>query len=184
MINLEFKARLHDRPALLAVLQTLPATFAGVFRQCDTYFQVASGRLKLREITPLTPAEAAPAECQLIYYQRPDVAAVKRSDYALAPVHDAGRMKQVLRQALGVRVVVVKRRELYLLAMPGGGIRIHLDQVEGLGEFVEVEAVAGDASHAARAEAEAHRLLHVFGVRRADLISGSYADMLMESPCS
>lgn len=184
MINLEFKARLHDRPAVMAVLHSRSATFVGVLQQSDTYFNVAAGRLKLREITHTMPAGAPPtAECQLIFYQRPDLPAVKRSDYFLAPVADAGRMKRVLQEALGIRVVVAKRRELYLLPLPGGSIRIHLDQVEGLGEFVEVEAVAGDESNVAAAEAEAQRLLQAFGVHAADLISGSYADLLTETPC-
>ncbi len=184
MINQEFKARLRDRPAVMAVLQSRLATSAGVLHQIDTYFRVAAGRLKLREITCTTPAGAPPtAECQLIFYQRPDLPAVKRSDYFLAPVADAGRMKRVLQEALGIRVVVAKRRELYLLPLPGGSIRIHLDQVEGLGEFVEVEAVAGDEGQVAVAEAEAQRLLQAFGVRAADLISGSYADLITETPC-
>ncbi|MCG3155222.1 MAG: hypothetical protein DKINENOH_01824 [bacterium] len=184
MINLEFKARWHDRATMMAVLHSLSATFVGVLQQRDTYFNVAAGRLKLREITHTMPADAPPtAECQLIFYHRPDLPAVKRSDYFLAPVADAGRMKRVLQEALGIRVVVAKRRELYLLPLPGGSIRIHLDQVEGLGEFVEVEAVAGDEGQVAVAEAEAQRLLQAFGVRAADLISGSYADLLTETPC-
>lgn len=184
MINLEFKARLHNRAAVMAVLHSRSATFVAVLQQSDTYFTVASGRLKLREIIHIMPAGAPPAaECQLIYYRRPDLPTVKRSDYFLAPIADAGLMKRVLQEALGVRVVVAKRRELYLLPLPGGSIRIHLDQVEGLGEFVEVEAVAGDESNVAAAEAQAQQLLQAFGVPAADLISSSYADLLTESPC-
>lgn len=185
MTNFEFKARLHDMQHVKAALLTRAANFAGVLQQTDTYFHVSGGRLKLREIVYESQTAPAPqrAEIQLIFYQRPDHAAVKRSDYHIAPIGDAVTLREVLALALGVRVIVKKRRTLYLLPMKNGGnIRIHLDQVEGLGDFVEVEAVAPADEFSAAAEAEAQDLLQAFHITENELISGSYADLLLATP--
>lgn len=185
MTNFEFKARLHDMQHVKAALLTRAANFAGVLQQTDTYFHVSGGRLKLREIVYESLTASAPkrAENQLIFYQRPDHAAVKRSDYHLAPIGDAVTLREVLALALGVRVIVKKRRTLYLLPLENGGsIRIHLDQVEGLGDFVEVEAVAPADEFSAAAEAGAQDLLQAFHITENELISGSYADLLLATP--
>lgn len=185
MTNFEFKARLSDMQHVKAALLTRAADFAGVLQQTDTYFHVSGGRLKLREIVYESQTAPAPrrAESQLIFYQRPDHAAVKRSDYHLAPIGDAVKLGEVLALALGVRVIVKKRRTLYLIPMKNGGsIRIHLDQVEGLGDFVEVEAVAPADEFSAAAEAEAQDLLQAFHIAENELISGSYADLLLATP--
>lgn len=185
MTNFEFKAHLHDMQHVKAALLTRAANFAGVLQQTDTYFHVSGGRLKLREIVYESQTAPAPqrAESQLIFYQRPDHAAVKRSDYHIAPIGDAVTLREVLALALGVRVIVKKRRTLYLLPMKNGGnIRIHLDQVEGLGDFVEVEAVAPADEFSAAAEAEAQDLLQAFHITENELISGSYADLLLATP--
>lgn len=185
MTNFEFKARLHDMQHVKAALLTRAANFAGVLQQTDTYFHVSGGRLKLREIVYESLTASAPkrAENQLIFYQRPDHAAVKRSDYHLALIDDAVTLREVLALALGVRVIVKKRRTLYLLPLENGGsIRIHLDQVEGLGDFVEVEAVAPADEFSAAAEAGAQDLLQAFHIHEKDLMSGSYADLLLATP--
>lgn len=185
MTNFEFKARLHDLPNIKSVLLARAAGSAGILQQTDTYFYVSSGRLKLREIVYESQTTHVPqrAESQLIFYQRPDHAAVKRSDYHIAPIGEAAMLREVLALALGVRVMVKKRRTLYLLPMKNGGsIRIHLDQVEGLGDFVEVEALAHADEFAAAAEVEAQVLLQAFHITENDLISGSYADLLLAKP--
>ncbi len=130
--NLEIKAHDPDRR------RTLDAALAlgedrGVLVQRDTYFQCVKGRLKLREI------DGAPAE--LIAYDRADLAGPKVSTYTVAPVLDPHALGRALAQALGVRAVVAKRRRLVLWR----NVRIHLDDVEGLGAFVELEAVAATA---------------------------------------
>lgn len=185
MTNFEFKARLHDLPNIKSLLLARAADFAGVMQQTDTYFHVSSDRLKLREVVYESQTAHAPprAESQLIFYQRPDHAAVKRSDYHIAPISDAVKLREVLALALGVCVIVKKRRTLYLIPMKNGGsIRVHLDHVEGLGDFVEVEALAHTDEFAAAAEAEAQALLQAFHITENDLISGSYADLLLARP--
>ncbi len=187
MTNFEFKACLHEAEQVRGVMQQRGAEVINVMRQIDTYFHAPQGRLKLREIafeaSATTPA--SPARAELIFYQRVDEATVKRSDYLIAPVLEPQRMTEVLAATLGVRIVVKKRRELYLLGYHNTThaphlphIRVHLDQVETLGSFVEVEAVVGEGITATLAQREAQTLLEQFGVRAEDLMHGSYSDLL------
>lgn len=187
MTNFEFKARLHDAEQVRGVMQKRGAEVISIMLQTDTYFRAPQGRLKLREIAFETSATtpASPARAELIFYQRADEANVKRSDYLIAPAMEPQRMADVLAATLGVRVIVKKRRELYLLGYRNTAhtphvphIRVHLDQVEALGSFVEVEAVVGDGIAPALAQKEAQTLLEQFGVSALDLMHGSYSDML------
>ncbi len=190
MTNFEFKARLHDAEQVRSVMQQRNAEVVSVMLQTDTYFHAPQGRLKLREIAfePLAGKQNPPPRAELIFYQRADEASVKRSDYLIAPVSESERMSEVLAATLGVCVVVKKRRELYLLgyrntphAPPLPHIRVHLDQVETLGSFVEVEAVVGEGIAVELAQAEAQNLLAQFGVAAEDLMHGSYSDLLEEA---
>jgi len=188
MINIEFKVRVKDFARVRAVLRQRQAQPAGVLEQIDTYFAAPQGRLKLREIRRRAAAGMPAAHSvQLIFYQRANAAAVKRSDYHIAALPHGDALREVLGQALGERQVIKKSRELYLL--PYGGtiakenethIRIHLDEVEELGSFIEVEALADDHITPVRAEQEARTLLAQFGIAHADLVAGSYADLLAE----
>jgi predicted adenylyl cyclase CyaB len=137
---------------------------AARMRQVDTYFHVHHGRLKLREIDD--------REAQLIQYERADRAAAHPSDYFVAPVEEPALLKQALTRALGVRAVVEKTRELYLW----GRTRVHLDEVAGLGSFLELETVVGDQT-VEEAEQECREVQAVLGVREEALVSGSYADL-------
>src|SRR5258708_1706900 len=119
--NLEHKFRCHDLDAVRAALPPLAPRPAGVQLQTDTYFHSRAGRLKLREI------DGEPAV--LIWYDRSDAATAKLSTYHLVPVADAASLHTALTAALGVRGVVRKRREIFLWH----NVRIHLDEVEGLG---------------------------------------------------
>jgi len=131
MRNIELKARLAERSVAESVCQSLEASYQGAIHQIDTYFQTPQGRLKLRE--------ASPGETELVYYERPDVAGPKGCDYQLETVSPS--IKEMLRRALGVVTVVDKVRQLYLWQ----NVRIHLDEVRGLGSFIEFEAVLGGA---------------------------------------
>jgi predicted adenylyl cyclase CyaB len=182
MTNIEFKAHLRNPTALSQVLAKHSQAPAAILIQTDTYFQVENGRLKLREIEGET--------AQLIFYQRPDRADVKRSDYCIAPVASPAALREVLAAACGIRVVVKKRRELYLLprkisappdATPNHTIRLHLDNVEGLGQFIEIEVIVEDGDPPQAAQAEARALANELCVEAEDFISGSYADLLESS---
>ena len=136
--------------------------------QRDTYFNVARGRLKLREENGATP--------HLIAYERPDLSGQRESRYRIIEVQDAEELKAALADTLGVKVVVAKERRLFLWE---GNVRIHLDAVEGMGDFIEFEAVASADSDLTREETQARRLREAFEIDDADVIGESYCDLAL-----
>jgi homotetrameric cytidine deaminase len=168
--NVELKARDPQPAATLSRALALGARDEGVLRQRDTYFSGTRGRLKLRE--QLDP----PAGAQLIAYERPDADGARTSAYRLAGVADAAALREALDAALGTLVVVDKHRHLLLYE----DVRIHLDDVEGLGAFVELEGVAAADSDLARERELVSRLRAELGVGEA--IAVSYSDLLLDGP--
>lgn len=169
VINVEIKARCAEPGRVRTVLRERNAKFGGIDQQVDTYFHVAHGRLKLRE---------GKIENALIYYQRPNEAGPKTSDVLLSAASPG--LKQILAGALGVLVAVEKRREIYYLE----NVKIHVDQVEGLGNFAEIEA-AGDENADRRALlAQCREMMVAFGIREQDLVAESYSDLLMKKAAS
>ncbi len=166
--NVELKARLPDVERARTVAARLATQRAGEQIQVDTYFHCAHGRLKLREI------DAQRAE--LIAYVRADEPDAKASAYHLLDVPDAAALKAALASALGIRCVVRKRREIFLYH----NVRIHLDQVDGLGEFLEFEAVLGPDVDAAKGRDQVADLVERFAVAESDLLTGSYGEMVMD----
>jgi len=165
--NLEFKARLADPGAALAAARQLGADLWGDLRQTDTYFAVARGRLKLRETVGF--------QAELIFYERDEVSEARPSDYSVVAFKDAGDLREALSRALGVVAVVRKRRTLLLLDTT----RIHLDNVEGLGSFIEIEVpVSGEGQSAAE---RLTALIASLGLTWDDCIRQSYADMVAPS---
>jgi homotetrameric cytidine deaminase len=160
--NVELKALDPDPARTLERALAEGAEDRGVIVQRDTYFKVAGGRLKLRE-------EDA-GEAHLIAYRRPDEAAVRVSDYRVVPAPEG--LRTALEETLEVDVVVEKRRRLLLWDT----VRIHLDEVEGLGSFLELEAVAGAGSDLSREREQVARLRVVLGVEDGALRAGSYSD--------
>lgn len=164
--NIELKARIRSLDAareIAAVLATAPPETQ---HQVDTYFHCRHGRLKLREIVG--------RRAELIWYERPNDAEAKASEYGLLAVAEPAEMKRALAAALGVRAVVDKQREIFL----HHNVRIHLDRVAGLGEFLEFEAVLSDGIDAARGQAQVAELQRRFGIAAADLLTGSYGEMI------
>jgi homotetrameric cytidine deaminase len=161
--NVELKARDGDPARTLERALAAGAEDRGVLRQRDTYFGVARGRLKLRE--------EEPGGATLIGYDRPD----EVSSYRLVPVPEPGPLRAALAAANGVTVEVVKRRRLLIWE---GNVRIHLDDVEGLGPHLEFEAVAAPGSDLERERDQVARLRELLGVEDDALTSGSYADQL------
>jgi adenylate cyclase len=166
MRNIEIKARLKNPRVAQETAATLATTTIGQQHQIDTYFHARHGRLKLREIDGLT--------AQLISYSRPDEQGPKASDYLLVPVADPKALKAALASALGVRVIVDKRREIFLV----DNVRIHLDNVAGLGWFLEFEAVLSPKIDDAKGRSQLDDLMHRFEIGPDDLVPGSYADLL------
>jgi adenylate cyclase class 2 len=169
-LNVEIKARSEDPARIRAYLQTRNAEFRGVDEQTDTYFNVPNGRLKLRE---------GNIENNLIYYQRDDQAGPKSSSFDLVKVPDAAGLKKALQSATGIRVVVKKRREIYFI----DNVKFHIDEVDGLGTFIEIEAgnLTADLTKEQLLE-QCNRYMKEMEVREADLIEKSYSDLLMHQP--
>ncbi|CAH2918363.1 MAG: Adenylate cyclase (EC [uncultured Paraburkholderia sp.] len=169
--NIEIKARaqhfeqLRERAAQLAPDAPL------IFRQQDFFYDVPRGRLKLRQFDDGTPAE-------LIFYQRDDRDGPKASYYTRSPVTNPEAMHALLATALTTRGIVTKERHVVYLA---GRTRIHLDRVDGLGDFVELEVVLGQDDDEEHGHAEAHAMFASLGVPETDLVAVAYVD-LMSSP--
>jgi predicted adenylyl cyclase CyaB len=163
--NLELKARDLDPARSLRACRELGAEDKGTLTQRDTYFEVPRGRLKLRE---------EPDRATLIAYERPDLAGNKESRYRLVEVPEPVEMRAALESVLGVTVVVSKTRRLFLHE----NVRIHLDRVEGLGNFIEFEAVAAPDEDPSRFTGLLDDLRKQFGVRDEDLRRESYSDLL------
>jgi len=164
--NLELKSRCSDLDEAAARALSLNARDAGLEVQTDTYFRVSSGRLKLREI------EGKPAV--LIFYERPNAAGTRLSKYHLVGVTDAVAMKALLSDAFGMRRVVAKQRRIWLWQ----NVRIYLDEVAGLGSFIEFEAVINSEAEEFAAPGQLHELCRAFAISSGDHIAASYADLL------
>ena len=168
--NLELKARCPDLAATRLRTKAVATAWLGPDEQVDTYFRVSRGRLKLRESTV--------SGAQLIPYLRPDQAAARRSDYVVIPVTEPARTKDLLTALLEVHRVVRKLREIALYE----NVRIHLDRVEGLGDFIELEAVwDGDPAGDAEQRGKLAFLREQLAIRDADLVAGSYEALLAPS---
>lgn len=164
--NIEIKARVHDAAALRQRAERLSDTPAQLIPQHDTFFACPNGRLKLRQFSP--------DHGELIFYNRADVAGTKQSNYTIVPTPVPDALRDALAAAYGVRQTVVKARTLFM----SGQTRIHLDAVEGLGDFMELEVVLTPGRSAAEGHATARDLMSRLGIRDEDLLEGAYADLL------
>jgi predicted adenylyl cyclase CyaB len=164
--NIEIKAHVRDFAEIRRRAESLSDTPCDVIPQVDTFFKTEKGRLKLRDL--------GPGRAQLIYYERPDQDGPKRSDYHIASIEDVQNLKRVLELAYGIRGVVKKTRYLYLV----GQTRVHLDDVQGLGHFMELEVVMRAGQSDADGQAIAEDLMQKLGVTKADLLEGAYMDLI------
>ncbi len=164
--NLELKAVDPDPAATLAAALELGAHDEGVLHQRDTYYHAVQGRLKLREAPPMLP--------ELISYARADREGPKVSHYRVVEVADHITLGDALADALGVRVVVEKARRLLLWR----NVRIHLDRVAGLGDFVELEAVAASPGGLDVERDRVEDIRSALGIADERLVARGYADLL------
>jgi homotetrameric cytidine deaminase len=170
-VNVELKARDSDPESTAARCRALGAEDRGVLVQRDRYFAGRHGRLKLRE----QGAEGS----ELIAYRRPDAVAPEESTYVRALASEPEELREALDAALGTVVVVSKRRRLFIWE----NVRIHLDDVEGLGTFLELEAiVAPDGRDLAAAHEKVARLRSELAISDDSLISAGYSDLLLDGP--
>ncbi len=166
-LNVEIKARCDEHDKIRAYLRSRSADFKGIDHQIDTYFNAINGRLKLRE---------GDIENHLIHYERSDQEGPKQSRIILYDSEPGSSLKEVLSRALGVLVVIDKKREIYFV----GNVKFHIDTVENLGTFMEIEAIDDQGKFGLQ---ELHEqcefYLKELGIEEEDLISRSYSDMLL-----
>jgi adenylate cyclase class IV len=164
--NIEIKARIESIEALLPRARALADGDAVLIEQDDTFFAAPHGRLKLRRF--------ADGSAELIHYHRPDSGAAKASDYVRVAVSDPDALAEALGRACGKLGRVRKRRWLLL----AGPVRIHLDRVEDLGDFMELEVVLRSGQTDAEGVAVADALMHDLGLDEAPRLAGAYLDLL------
>ncbi len=167
-INIEIKAKSNNQDEIREILKSKNANFKGVDHQIDTYFKVNNGRLKLRE---------GKIENHLIHYQRENKEGPKQSDVTLFKSDPKSSLKEILTKSLGVLVVVDKKREIYFI----DNVKFHIDIVEDLGTFVEIEAIDNDGTFGKdKLLEQCQFFLDLFKISQEDLISVSYSDLLLQ----
>ncbi len=168
VLNIEIKAKCKHPENIRNILKENNAFFKGTDNQKDTYFKVKNGRLKMRE---------GNIEYSLVYYDREDISGPKRSDVLYYHPRKEDLVKQQLQKAIGTLIVVNKKREIYYV----DNIKFHIDEVEELGNFVEIEAIDKTGNLGAEKLYEQCReYLSLFQIQDEDLITNSYSDMLMK----
>lgn len=167
-VTIEIKAKCADQGKVREILKAHKADFKGIDHQVDTYFKVNNGRLKLRE---------GSIENYLIFYEREDKKEPKQSDVILYKSEPDSNMKEVLTRALGVLAVVDKQREIYFI----DNVKFHIDNVCGLGAFMEIEAIGdGDGVYREKLLEQCNYYMKLLGIQESDLLTNSYSDQVLE----
>jgi predicted adenylyl cyclase CyaB len=176
--NIEVKARLEHPQAVHERLRAHAACFITTLHQRDVFFAVPVGRLKLRFVaaTVAGARNDSTDSAELIFYQRADTPELRGSDYERVAIADGMALWRSLKAALGVIGEVRKVRQLYTLE----NVRIHLDTVEGLGDYLEIEAVLDDDHDEAQCRAAAQALLEVLQITPAAYESRAYIELSRE----
>ena len=169
ILNFEFKARTRDLKKLEVQLLLLNPKFIGEDNQTDTYFNVARGRLKLRE---------GNIENSLIWYERQNITGAKQSDVLLYE-HDPDKtLKDILIKLHGIKVIVDKTRRIYFV----DNVKFHFDTVRELGTFIEVEAIDNNGKIGIqKLKEQSNKYAKLFNIQSRDYISFSYSDMVLEN---
>ena len=168
-INIEIKAHCSNKENIRKILKGKNADFKGIDRQTDTYFIVKKGRLKLRE---------GNIENCLIHYDREDISGPKKSDVSLFPIQKKSSLKQMLLNSFEMLVKVEKTREIYFI----DNLKFHLDTVENLGNFIEIEAIDKNGEIGAKTLLkQCQEYLNLFKIKEQDLIENSYSDMILDN---
>lgn len=163
----EIKAHCSDPLHIQNMLEDLDAEFKGVDHQIDTYFLVPNGRLKLRE---------GNIENALIHYHRDNQAEPKQSEVILYQAPTNPNLKAALTAALGIKTIVDKQRRIYFI----DNVKFHIDDVKGLGSFVEIEAIDMNSELSTEVlQAQCEKYIETLGIKKEDLLKVSYSDLIM-----
>ncbi|MFC1785747.1 class IV adenylate cyclase [Candidatus Neomarinimicrobiota bacterium] len=163
--NVEIKARITDYDKVKRLVENLCHNPIYTEQQEDTFFNSSKGRLKLRE---------SDGESAIIYYDRPNSYEPKQSDIAISLTENPDSLKSVLSKSNGIRGIIKKKRILYKY----GQTRIHLDDVEGLGNFIELEVVLEPNQTSKDGKTIAYNLMNKFDIQKTDLIDIAYIDII------
>lgn len=165
-LNIEIKARCNDLQKIEKIIIEKNWPLHAIEIQKDTFFNVPAGRLKLREINN--------ERAVLIPYFRPDSDKPREAEYVLLPVNEAEQTIKILKEMFGIRQIVEKKRMVYLYE----NVRIHLDRVDSLGTFIELEGVIKKAEQEKETHTKLKRLMDLFGINQQNIIKEAYIDML------
>ena len=167
--NIEIKARISNAYQIRRFLLQNKAEYKGLDVQTDTYFNVPNGRLKLRQ---------GNIENSLIFYNRTNIPGPKQSEFELLPVDAGDELRSILSNSIGVMVSVRKSREIYYIQ----NVKFHIDSLDGLGQFVEIEAMdKGYDLPVEKLREQCSFYMEAFGIKEQDLIALSYSDMLLNA---
>lgn len=168
-VNFEFKAKTNNLPGFEKLLLELNPVYIGEDYQVDTYFNVTSGRLKLRE---------GNIENALIYYERINSLGAKQSNILLYQHQPDKALKEILEKVQGIKIVVEKRRKIYFI----DNVKFHFDTVTALGTFIEVEAIdsTGDVG-IGKLQEQCDFYAKYFNLVPSDYIAFSYSDLLYDN---
>ncbi|KAK3775595.1 hypothetical protein RRG08_020783 [Elysia crispata] len=167
--NVEIKAKVSDLISLTTKAKVLSGDDGIYMKQEDTFFNAAHGRLKLRSVQG--------EKAKLIQYSRPDQSGPKLSDFLITLVEDADGLKKVLASAMGIKGEVKKTRHLIMHDQT----RIHIDDVQGLGHFMELEVQLREDQTIGDGEKIAKDIMDKLGIDKGDLIDGAYMDLLLDN---
>ncbi len=167
-LNVEIKARCSEPEKVRQILDSQNAIYKGLDHQVDTYFNCETGRLKLR---------SGLIENSLIFYRRDDLKGPKHSEIALSHLSGSEGVGEVLTKAYGIKVIVDKRRHIYFIE----NIKFHVDSVEGLGSFMEIEAIdeTGEFGREKLLK-QCEYYMKALSVKQEDLVERSYSDLILD----
>ncbi len=168
MKNLELKVKCIDHRSALTAVKRIGAKFEGILKQHDVYFNLSPGRLKLRSINDTSH--------QLIFYKRSNRASVKFSNYYISEITHPKRVKKLLKEIFGIKVIVNKTRRLFIWQ----NVRIHIDSVNKLGRFLEFEIVCRTRREENVSAEKMKYLKKIFDISKNNILKSSYSDMLIK----
>ncbi|THB76780.1 MAG: CYTH domain-containing protein [Desulfobulbaceae bacterium] len=166
--NIEIKASINSIADCMEIAKDLSDSDPEILHQTDYFFNCTNGRLKLRVFSP--------DSAELIFYTRANDQGPKPSEYFISRTAEPDMLREVLQRSYGIDGVVEKTRTLFLI----GRTRVHLDEVKNLGEFLEFEAVLSPGEHINNGIDEVHLLMDKFGIKKTNLITGAYIDLIKQ----
>lgn len=161
------KARCADHKSILKAVKLPGTRNMGILKQRDVYFKLSPGRLKLRSVNNTIH--------QLIYYKRSNRASAKFSNYFISEIIHPKRVEKILCEIYGIRVIITKRRKLYLWQ----NVRIHIDTVDKLGKFIEFEIVCRSKQQESESAEKMKYLKRFFNIQKRDILKLSYSDIML-----